>query len=258
MTSRTLEGVAGRNWIYIIYVVQNWKTGEASGRTEWNPQLSCIGLQDRNGRWSCECVKYICRAGWEPEAAIAVGVCRTGPCTFFWSMSCFPRTLVPKSETLHEPPNLQTCSVCQSPLSTPHPMVVFWAKVCMGSMSPGIYFCTTKSRMLAGQEGVCGESGVMERTSCALGGNSYWLWLQFVPWQPGSLASCFSCAECSACSCSHCILQDCIFFFFLNQRAASWCCWSHPQQQAQRPAHTLHNTPSLSHSILALIKTLSF
>lgn len=49
-----------------------------------------------------------------------------------------------------------------------------------------------------------------------------------------------------------------LIFFLLNQRAASWCCWSHPQQKARRPAHTLHNTPSLSHSILALIKTLSF
>lgn len=133
-------------------------------------------------------------------------------------------------------------------------------RVSQDFQSTGICICTTESRVVRGWEGVCGEAGVMERTSCALGGNSYWLWLQFLPWQPGSLASCFSCAECSACSCSHCILQDSIFFFFflLNQRAASWCCWSHPQQKARRPAHTLHNTPSLSHSILALIKTLSF
>lgn len=41
-------------------------------------------------------------------------------------------------QILHEPPNLQACSVCQSPLSAPHPLVVFQAKVCMGSISPKI------------------------------------------------------------------------------------------------------------------------
>lgn len=33
-------------------------------RTEWI-QASYIGLQDRNGRWSSECLKYVCRARWE-------------------------------------------------------------------------------------------------------------------------------------------------------------------------------------------------
>lgn len=108
-------------------------------------------------------------------------------------------------------------------------------RVSQDFQSTGICICTTESRVVRGWEGVCGEAGVMERTSCALGGNSYWLWLQFLPWQPGSLASCFSCAECSACSCSHCILQDSIFFFFF------FCLTK------ELPAGVVDHTPSRRH-----------
>lgn len=91
----------------------------------------------------------------------------------------------------------------------------------------GAKSCITKSRMVGGHEGALREAGVMEWTSWELGGNSNWLWLQFVPWQPVSLASCFSCTECSACSCSHCIPPE-RSISFLIQRVTSWCCWSPP------------------------------
>lgn len=118
MNSRTLEGVTGKNWIYIIYVVQNWKTGEASGQNWVNSsELHRIaGQKWQVEQWVSE-IHLQSQTG--AEAAMAVVVCRTGPCTFFWSTRCFPRVWVPKSQTLREPPNLQTCSVCQSPLSTP-------------------------------------------------------------------------------------------------------------------------------------------
>lgn len=105
----------------------------------------------------------------------------------------------------------------------------------------GIYFCATESRVVGGQGGVCGEARVMERTSCALGGNSYWIWLQFVPWQPGSLASCFSCAESPACSCSHCILQDCIIFFFLTKELPAGVV-DHTPSSRHKGQHTLYTT----------------
>lgn len=98
---------SGQNW------VKSAKLHQIAGQ-KWQVEL-----------WVCE----IHLQSWmEPEAAMAVGVCRTGPHAFFWSTSCFHRILLAKSHTLHEPPNVQTCSVWQSPLSTSHPMVVFQAK----------------------------------------------------------------------------------------------------------------------------------
>lgn len=106
----------------------------------------------------------------EPGTATAVDVCRTGPHAFFWSMSCFHRILFAKSQTLHESPNVQTCSVWQSTLSTSHPMVVFQAKeygqlVSQDFQSPDICICTAKQG--GGKpRSVCGSQSNGENFLC--------------------------------------------------------------------------------------------
>lgn len=56
LTSRTPEGVAGKNWVCIICVVQDWKTGSCrAGLNEisWAPSDHRTFLW--HGGWSCEC-----------------------------------------------------------------------------------------------------------------------------------------------------------------------------------------------------------
>ena len=218
MTSRPLEGGAGKNWIYIIFVVQNWKTGEASGQN-WvkSAELHRIaGQKWQVDLWVCE-IHLQSRMGASGCHGSAGLQDRTMYIFLVYKLfSQRASSQVPNLAWATKLANLQ-CVWEPTLHSSPHGCIpgpgVYGQHVSQDFQSTGICICTTESRVVGSQEGVCGEAGVVERTSCALGGNSYWLWLQFVPWQPGSLASCFSCAECSACSCSHCILQDCIIFF---------------------------------------------
>lgn len=125
MTSRTLEGVAGKNWIYIIYVVQNWKPGEASGQS-WvkSAELRLIAGQKWQAElWVCEMRLQSWMGAWG---------CRGDGGLQDRTMEIFLVYRLFSQHTSSRVPNLaRTTKVC-----TPHLVVVFQTKVWMGSMSP--------------------------------------------------------------------------------------------------------------------------
>lgn len=237
------------------------KQGKHQDRTEWH-QASCIGLQDRNGRWSSECVKYVCRAGWDLRLlwqwwsagqdrvhfsglqAVLLGYEFLSPRSCMHHQTCKPAVCARAHSPLltlwlYSRPSVYGQQV--SRFSIQKYLLLHFQKqgggrprmsVC-GSWSDGENFLRIRRKFLLALTAICALTAWVPRQL-------------FFPLLSALLAL------------VHIAFSRTGLFFFLNQRAASWWCWSHPQQQAQRPAHTLHNIPSLSHPILALIKTLSF
>lgn len=101
-------------------------------------------------KWQVECVKYLCRAGWSWDCHCSGCLQDRTTCIF---LVC---ELLSQDTACQIPnlcrnlaPNVQTCSVWQSTLSTSHPMVVFQAKeygqlVSQDFQSPDICICTAK------------------------------------------------------------------------------------------------------------------